>query len=170
MARVYERASTQPQTPIPFTSITADGAIITNYYLDNDPECGLLHREDGPACVITYLSQSEEISQEVRGGYVEEWWYEGMPHREGGPARIEVSEEGSYYRMYFHQGQRHREDGPAMEVRDVTTGKSIEWWYEHGRRHREDGPACVIVYGDGRRQERNYERGISVVEASSKRP
>jgi hypothetical protein len=93
-----------------------------------------------------------------------------MPHREGGPARIEVSEEGSYYRMYFHQGQRHREDGPAMEVRDVTTGKSIEWWYEHGRRHREDGPACVIVYGDGRRQERNYERGISVVEASSKRP
>jgi hypothetical protein len=67
-----------------------------------------------------------------------EWWLNGVPHREDGPA-IEWPDGR---REWWLHGKLHREDGPAIEWPD---GRR-EWWL-HGKRHREDGPAIEWPHG-----------------------
>ena len=67
-----------------------------------------------------------------------EWWLNGVPHREDGPA-IEWPDGR---REWWLHGKLHREDGPAIEWPDGHR----EWWL-HGKRHREDGPAIEWPHG-----------------------
>ena len=67
-----------------------------------------------------------------------EWWLNGAPHREDGPAR-ELAD-GS--KEWFLNGERHREDGPAIEDADG------EKWWLNNKRHREDGPAVERANGN----------------------
>lgn len=75
-----------------------------------------LHRKDGPA--IEY----------VRGEVIEEWYLNGLLHRENGPARM-----CSRSRHWYKNGQRHREDGPAREW--DAGGKE---WYLNGKQYTEE--------------------------------
>lgn len=68
------------------------------------------HREDGPA-VKLYGCKAD---------CGEEWWLNGVLHREGKPALIWP--DGT--REWFLHGERHREDGPALDWGDDTKG----WW------------------------------------------
>jgi hypothetical protein len=58
---------------------------------------------------------------EWKGG-IKEWYKEGIPHREDGPA-AEYSDGKKYW---YKEGKRHRTDGPAAEYPD---GRK-EWWLE----------------------------------------
>ena len=62
----------------------------------------------------------------------ESWYYDGMLHRNDGPAWITSS--GSKH--WYISDQRHRDDGPAIEYSNGNRA-----WYSHGMRHRLDGPA-----------------------------
>ena len=63
----------------------------------------------------------------------EEWWLNGLRHREDGPA-IESKNGGE---EWWLNGKRHREDGPA--IRNISKSS----WFCEGLRHREDGPPAV---------------------------
>ena len=81
-------------------------------------ELGRLHRIDGPA---------------LFGREAERWFFEGVPHREFGPAFS-----SPWSQKYYHYGQLHRTDGPAviMYTRyDENTGNYDglqEEWYLYG--------------------------------------
>ncbi|MFA7275886.1 MAG: hypothetical protein WC043_03685 [Pseudobdellovibrionaceae bacterium] len=103
-------------------------------------EEGLLHREDGPAAILTNGTQK--------------WYRHGKLHREDGPAKItpDMPQRGEYWgtQRWFQNGIMHREDGPACILRDGT-----KKWFHRGRLHREDGPA--IEYPDGGKE--HWENG-----------
>ena len=67
-----------------------------------------------------------------------EWYLNGKPHREDGPA----IERSNGDKCWYLNGKKHREDGPAIEY---VYGSKL--WYLNGKWHREDGPA--IEYADG---------------------
>jgi len=66
-------------------------------------ENGQLHRIDGPAKI--YHDGSEE------------WWQNGVLHRDGEPATIWINTNGITKRWFFN-GLLHRVDGPAEEYSD----------------------------------------------------
>lgn len=80
--------------------IEKEGAVI--YYKE-----GLLHNINEPAIIWD------------DGSY--QWYYNGLLHREDGPA---VESQGCKY--WYNQGRRHRIDGPAVEF---SNGKK-EWWID----------------------------------------
>ncbi|TFD37035.1 hypothetical protein E3T37_12620 [Cryobacterium sp. TMT2-10] len=113
---------------------------------------GKRHRLDGPA----------------RSGGGMEWWYwDGMPHRDDGPARITKHYRGTAdtYRhipprragaesplgkwqlaeFWYTHGLLNRFDGPAIRWEDGT-----EEWFSQNRRHRVGGPA--VIGSDGLRE------------------
>jgi len=67
-----------------------------------------------------------------------EWRFEGLLHREDGPAVEFVN--GSKY--WYLNGELHRENGPAIE--DANGNKE---WRFNGELHREDGPAVIEPNG-----------------------
>lgn len=82
------------------------------------------HRVDGPAVIFADGS--------------EEWWYEGLLHRDGKPAKTHPNGDC----VWYTHGKLHCTSGPAI-VSLIT-----EWWV-NGKLHRLNGPA--IEYPDGRR-------------------
>lgn len=90
-----------------------------------DPQCRIIHRLDGPAAVYD-------------NGSVE-WYRNGKPHREDGPAIENTSTSASLIvREWYYNGENHREDGLAVEYADGMLS-----WYRHGFYHRLDGPAVM---------------------------
>lgn len=67
----------------------------------------------------TETKQGKYVIRTYEDG-VKEWYLNGKPHREDGPA-IE-HKNGS--KEWYINGKRHREDGPAIEDSDGTK----EWW------------------------------------------
>lgn len=63
-----------------------------------------------------------------------EYFHNGLPHRDDGPAKIypDGSEE------WYQHGLRHRDDGPAI------TRRGHREWYQYGLRHRDRSPAVKI--------------------------
>ena len=100
-----------------------DGTVV--YYI-GDRRDNIFHREDGPA--IKALNGDEE------------WYYEGVRHRDGGPA---VKDRWGEY--WFSNGLVHRDGAPAV----IRKSRDIEYW-NYGQLHREDGPA--IVRADGAKE------------------
>ena len=95
----------------------------------------MLHREDSPARI--------EYSKGIKRK--EEWYVNGVRHREGQPAVILYLESGMKYKeKWYLRGAMHREDGPALIEYDVSGRKIREDWYKNGKHHREDGPARTI--------------------------
>lgn len=93
---------------------------------------GKLHRLNGPAMVVTLLS---EFSSQYE--YTVQYWYvNGVLHRLDGPA-VEWSHG---HKEWWVNGVRHREDGPAYMSK---CGLCI--WYFDGHKHRIDGPAEYTV-------------------------
>ena len=68
----------------------------------------------------------------------ETWWYEGVLHRDDGPA---VKDRWGEY--WYSNGLVHREDGPAV----IRTNGDLQYW-NYGQLHSEDGPAIVRANGD----------------------
>jgi hypothetical protein len=58
--------------------------------------------------------------------------YNGVVHRQDGPAIIHA--DGT--KMWYRHGERHRENGPAMEFSDGS-----RHWYQNNQLHRDDGAA-----------------------------
>lgn len=78
-------------------------------YWHRDPDCKILHREDGPA---------------IEWADGDKWWCaDGKLHREDGPA----TEYSCGTKHWYVNGKRHREDGPAIEYSCGT-----KYWYLHG--------------------------------------
>jgi hypothetical protein len=67
----------------------------------------------------------------------EEWWRNGLRHREDRPAMIWPDGRKEWWRNGLH----HRENGPAVIYPD-----GEEWWV-NGELHRTDGPA--VIWPDG---------------------
>jgi len=85
----------------------------------------------------------------------EQWWLDGLQHREGAPAEQVKLTDGFRRERWFRYSQLHRKDGPA-EVAYHRDGSRTEDWYELGERHREDGPASVITGPDGQPTRTEY--------------
>jgi hypothetical protein len=68
----------------------------------------------------------------------EEWYRNGLLHREGSPAIIWDDGREEWYK----DGFLHREGRPAILNTD-----GYEAWFKHGRLHREDGPARIWPNG-----------------------
>lgn len=90
---------------------------------------GKVHREDGPAVIISNGTQAWFLNDEkhranapavIFGNGTTEWWVNGQLHRENGPA---ASYPDGMTKWYLN-GVKHREDGPAIKWGDGT----IEWW------------------------------------------
>lgn len=77
---------------------------------------GKLHRTDGPAW----------INKEPKGGEYQAWYFNGLKHREGGPAVYYGSEEG-LPRIWYKHGKQHRLDGPAVEFQ-YNPDESNQYW------------------------------------------
>lgn len=69
----------------------------------------------------------------------QEWYREGVLHREDGPAIIYESGAQKWYKF----GKCHREDGPALIL-----SAGIQEWHKAGEIHREDGPAIIHPNGN----------------------
>jgi hypothetical protein len=69
----------------------------------------------------------------------QEWYRNGVLHREDGPALIDPR----YYTVWYLNGQYHREGGPAIEWTD-----GHKEWFLNGKQHREDGPAYEDAEGN----------------------
>ena len=67
-----------------------------------------------------------------------EWYLNGKPHREDGPAVEYVNG----HKEWYLNGKRHREDGPAVEL-----ANGHKEWRLNGDLHREDGPAVERASG-----------------------
>ena len=135
------RGSKRPGDDGPLYREVSEEGVVSYYRFQGGP----LHRLEGPA-VITPAEYDEEHN---------EWYVNGVRHREGGPAveywngRIEYYRDGKLHRddgpalvddegtaNYYRDGVLHCEGGPAIERADGS-----EEWYFEGALHREDGPA-----------------------------
>ena len=120
----------------------------------------VLHREDGPALIYPHASKlwiAKGCSAMVNGKMVKKddelvnlsnhptllyvYYYEGLKHRDNGPA--EVWSDGR--EIYYFHGLLHRKDGPAIDW----DGSKL--YFQYGKLHREKGPAVETVSG-----EKNY--------------
>ena len=99
-----------------------DGTVV--YYI-GDRRDNIFHCADGPA--IKALNGDEE------------WYYEGVRHRDDGPA---VKDRWGEY--WFSNGIVHRNRGLGPAV--ILKNGDHQYW-NYGQLHREDGPA--IVRADG---------------------
>lgn len=83
----------------------------------------MLHNKNGPAVVSPDGS--------------EEWFLNGVRHRDGGPAvkQWDGAKQGFVYRWYVN-GKLHRIDGPAI-VEEIGARCSKEW-FENNERHRSE--------------------------------
>ena len=90
--------------------------------------------------VVVALSNIAPLVLEYTGG-TEEWYLNGVLHRDGGPA-VQFSDGVN---VWHHNGEVHRDGGPAYEN---AQGRQV--WYRNNKRHREDGPA--VVNADGTRE------------------
>jgi hypothetical protein len=81
------------------------------------------------------LHREDDLPAAIRSDGTYEWWYNGLRHRNNGPAYIEPN--GSRY--FYENGLRHRNnDLPAVEEHDGTL-----IWYTNGKLHREYKPAIM---------------------------
>jgi len=81
------------------------------------------------------MSKKDKIKHRVRLNGVEEFYRNGILHRDDGPARILPNGIEEWYK----DGRRHRIDGPAW-----TRKKPLrEEWYLNGLLHRLNGPAVI---------------------------
>lgn len=103
----------------PITGCVTDKEGTKTWYVN-----GLIHRENGPAVIMTSGSQY--------------WIQNGEYHRENEPAVIMANGQ----KEWWHLGERHRENKPA-----VIHPSGYEAWYKHGLIHREDGPAVTTING-----------------------
>jgi hypothetical protein len=97
-----------------------------------------LHRDNNLPALIEYDSKNNL--------HVEEWYVNGMQHRENGPAMITYDVDLNYacYFIYYKNDMRHREDGPAY-IRINKDNSFIErMWYINGEKHRIEGPAEIM--------------------------
>jgi len=88
------------------------------------------------------VSELHGKSIKVNYGGVIAWYYNGVLHREGGPAYIE----GDYHKEWWYKGKLHRENGPAIE------DSGLEEWYLYGNKFYEK-----IVCDSGRVIETYYD-------------
>lgn len=68
---------------------------------------------------------------------LQEWYRDGVRHRDSGPAAIW----GIGTQEWFRNGVHHRDDGPA-----VVFPNGDKSWFRNGKRHR-DGDAPAVVWG-----------------------
>lgn len=96
---------------------------------------GMLHRDDLPAKVMTYLD-GNGFSTECK-----EWYKHGDLHKENGPALIVTGSDGVIYEeRWMKNGQEHRVDGPSHISKDYNTGIIVfETWMQNGEPYRADG-------------------------------
>jgi hypothetical protein len=137
------RLAIRPRAFVTKTPLT----ITTSYFLDNDPLRAILHREDGPALVVTTLS----------GRVISEAWHRrGQAHREDGPAYLSYDDEGALIDIYYLlNGQLNRADGPACVHAESGEVRFEEWNNGRGH-HRIGGPAITKVAADGTVTESYY--------------
>lgn len=76
------------------------------------------------------------------GVSIEEWYKNGILHREDGPASIKDFGNGVSIKEWYLNGQPHRENGPAFEH-----SNGQKKWYKNGIIHRENGPAVEHANG-----------------------
>lgn len=82
--------------------------------------------------------------------------YNGVIHRELGPAVIYPS--GSL--IWYRHGELHREDGPA-----VIQPSGLQMWMMNGAPHRVDGPA--VIYANGHCKWFHFEVEVKPFEPTS---
>lgn len=88
----------------------------------------------------------EEIYEGGGVSKIETWSFDGLYHRENGPASIRYDENGvKRQEIWFKNGYKHNEKGPAYILYDFAGRKIIEQYYIDNKNHREDGP-CIIDY------------------------
>ena len=138
----------------------------------------LLHREDGPAIIISY---QDDVYYEYwyKDGKVhhigfpaivcfkngvlksETWKQEGKIHRDDGPAFIMWYSNGNLKEVkYFKNEKLHREDGPASLILKENGELYHEVWYKEGDYHREDGPAVIMSHGVAKQDW--YHHGVKI--------
>ena len=90
------------------------------------------------------LTRKPDCEYESGTGLIaKEWWDPDTrkAHRLGAPAKTWTNGQEEWYL----DGVKHREDGPAV-TGPWTMGN--EEWYLHGMRHRTDGPAVIGLKRD----------------------
>lgn len=139
--------------------------------------------EQGMTCVTNQITIIQLLSKSqllqlmpdmiVRPNGDQEWYHNGLLHREDGPAV--VTEEGdqlwyrhgllhrdqkpaiiriSGHKEWYQHGVLHREGGPAFRGLN-----GYRKWYYQGRLHREDGPAIELTNGE----QRWYQHGTLLI-------
>lgn len=88
---------------------------------------------------------------------VKSYYYNGMLHREDGPAE-EIDYSENWCKTWYMYGVKHREGGPAI----IDNIHQCEYWYRYGMINREDGPAKTILdkYNDERMKYSWYKNGV----------
>jgi len=87
---------------------------------------------------------------------IEEWFKNGLLHRNGKPALIKTNGKDSlfggwYISEWYQNGKLHRDDGPA-----IMTASGTKEWYQNGLLHRDDEPAIIEANGN----KRWYQNGL----------
>ena len=77
----------------------------------------------------------------IRKNGNQEWWINGVRHRDNGPA-IETKDGTN---IWYQHGKIHRENGPAL-----TTANGYCEWRINDRLHRSNGPAIIWPSGASR--------------------
>lgn len=123
---------------------------------------GELHRDpaDGPAV---------QHNDGVAAGGSEEYWVNGLMHRDGGPASVWDGGVGNGGGEEWYQNDRlHRDPaaGPARQENGGAARGGSDEFYVGGRRHRPvaDGPA--YIWGGGSANgggEQYWENGVQIV-------
>ena len=128
--RLAARLAAQPR---PIAGVEDDGSPMVSYYLNNDEEAGVLHREDGPAQVI----------QRVNGDYLELHYHEGQYHREDGPAFLLRAADGTSTAICYKHGVAHCANGPATTITGLGGHVTEVYLLDGVPRAPEDGPARI---------------------------
>ena len=105
------------------------------------------------------LRKGDKVHCIEYGHGMKEWYYDGVLHRDDGPA-VKLLSGGE---LWYRHGVRHRDgDLPAV----VLTNGNRSWW-KNGVWHRENGPA--VEYGNGDKEwwlngKKHREGGLPAVE------
>jgi len=115
--------------PVPFVEVFKEHhkggevcVVVISYYLDNDPEAAILHRENGPARVCKYYWGRQLY-----------WLDHGVLHRENDePASIVAQEDGTVLcESWIDHGRLHRESAPAYRRYHADGSlRTQEWWVD----------------------------------------
>jgi hypothetical protein len=104
---------------------------------------------------------------EEDGTTAELFYYDGVFHRDDGPAAVTYHADGSVRERYWRAGKLHRVDGPAWIDRDASGSTAYEAYYRDGKLHREDGPATILRRTGEPARETWYRDGEPVPAANS---